>query len=813
MISSGSEWSDICGGVYAHTWTSDTINIWHFARKNVPKDISSGTPDPLKWPVPTGAFSVVEDKGCDFSNHFRDHVLTIDTTIGGDWAGSEGSLTAAHCPTNIEDIVEDPRNFDSARWNINYIHLASTLPLCPHLKTEAMATELSQQYAFRAQKSIGLVGGSPDYIVAPNFEVPDVPARIYHYSADGRLYAYALPTVVRIFQAEGAQLLLDLPIPNVVDLKFSPRGTYLSTWERPLKLEDGSQHKNLRVFSSSTGEELIGFTQKGQDGWDLQYTISESHAIRLVGPEIQVFRPSEWSKGVVDKLKVEGATSVSLSPGLNPSVAVFVAEKKGQPASIRIYGLLSLNSPPTCQKTFFKADRSQIKWNDLGTQVLLLTQTEVDNSNKSYYGETGLYLLSAAGNFDCRVTLDKEGPIHDFAWSPTSKEFGVVYGFMPAKTMLFDQRVRTIYDFGSSPHNFISFNPQGRLVALAGFGNLAGKMDIFDRRTLTKVCTIDAPNTSYCDWSPDGRFLMTATLSPRLRVDNGIKIYHCSGGLMHVQLVEELYQASWRPTPVDKVAPFAAQLPAAPAPSASVREFAAIAKPVPTRPAGAYRPPGARGLATPAIFKREDEGGAARVPTSGTATPPRMYNRSPAPGSGPQNSGGYQNGGGGYGAQNGGRRHKNRKRKGKKDGEEGQGGNQNQNQGGNQKQRKERGDRERGTPNGEQGEDAGRPSIEVTPVNGEAAPNGTGKLHNGNANGTLYIPPPDLAVDGESPLTSGLDSALDPVAKKARNLNKKLKAIEELKEKAKRGERLEATQLKKMEGEAEIRKELASLGV
>ncbi|KAJ6455956.1 eukaryotic translation initiation factor eIF2A-domain-containing protein [Mycena vitilis] len=704
-----------------------------------------------------------------------------------------------------------------------------------------MATELSQQYSFRAQKSIGLVGGSPDYIVAPNFEVPDVPARIYHYSADGRLYAYALPNVVRIFQAEGAQLLQELPIPNVADVKFSPRGTYISTWERPVKLEDGSQHKNLRVFSSSTGEELIAFTQKSQDGWDLQYTISESHAIRLVGPEIQVFRPAEWSKGIVDKLKVEGATSVSLSPGLNPSVAVFVAEKKGAPASIRIYGLLSLNSPPTCQKTFFKADRSQIKWNDLGTQVLLLTQTEVDNSNKSYYGETGMYLLSAAGNFDCRVTLDKEGPIHDFAWSPTSKEFGVVYGFMPAKTMVFDQRVRTIYDFGASPHNFISFNPQGRLIALAGFGNLAGKMDIFDRRTFAKVCTIDAPNTSYCDWSPDGRFLMTATLSPRLRVDNGIKIYHCTGPLMHVQLIEELYQASWRPTPVDKVAPFAQALPPAPTPNASVQEFQAVAKPVPTRPAGAYRPPGARGLATPAIFKREDEGGAARVPTNGTATPPRPYSRSPAPGA-PGAPNGYNGGngngnGGGYGGQqNGGnRRHvpgaahtpspgpeggekkNNRKRKGKKDGEEGQGQGQQQNQGqnANQKQRKEKGERAaNGSGNGEQGEDAaGRPSIEVsTPVNGSGAATPNGKLQNGNGSGTLFIPPADLAVDGDSPLTSALDSALDPVAKKARNLNKKLKAIDELKEKAKRGERLEATQLKKMEGEAEIRRELATLG-
>ncbi|KAK0936804.1 hypothetical protein LTS01_026157, partial [Friedmanniomyces endolithicus] len=33
----------------------------------------------------------------------------------------------------------------------------------------------------------------------------------------------------------------------------------------------------------------------------------------------------------------------------------------------------------------------------------------------------------------------------------------------------------------------------------------------------------------------------------------------------------------------------------------------------PSKPAGAYRPPGARGTATPLAFKREDEGGAAFV--------------------------------------------------------------------------------------------------------------------------------------------------------------------------------------------------------
>ncbi|KAJ8590702.1 translation initiation factor eIF-2A [Rhizopogon salebrosus TDB-379] len=661
-----------------------------------------------------------------------------------------------------------------------------------------MASQLSQQYAFRAQKSMGLVGGTPTYTPFEGFAASDVPARTYHYSPDGRLFAYTLPSVVRIYLAEGAQLLQELSVPNIFELKFSPRGTYLSTWERPVKLEDGTQHKNLRVFSASTGEELISFSQKSQENWDLQYTMSESHAIRLVTQEIQVYRPADWGKGIVDKLRVEGASMVSLSPGLNPSIAVFVAEKKGAPASVKIYGLSTLSGAPTCSKTFFKADRAQIKWNDLGTQVLLLTQTEVDNSNMNYYGETGMYLLSAAGNFDCRVTLDKEGPIHDVSWSPNSKEFGVVYGFMPAKTTLFDQRVRTLHDFGSSPHNYISFNPQGRLVALAGFGNLAGKIDIFDRKTLTKICTIDAPNTSFCEWSPCGRFLLTATLSPRLRVDNGIKVWHCTGGLMHVQMVEELYQASWRPTPLDQAPAFGPTIPVAPQPSLSVLTAALTAKPIAAKPAGAYRPPGARGLATPAIFKREDEGGAPRMPTgSGSATPPRRGpNRSPNPPgsmgyangtSTPPNGNGnghYQNGngrqrnvpgappktpsavGGGVGSE---KAKKKGKKREKASGEAGSGA---------------------ATPTGAAGEASVRPSIDVTvQVNGTQTP------------GQSSVPP-----------TPGAES-LDPVAKKVRNLNKKLKAIEELKEKASRGDRLEATQLKKIEGEAEIRKELSSLGI
>ncbi|KAJ7439545.1 hypothetical protein B0H11DRAFT_2205753 [Mycena galericulata] len=101
------------GGVYAHTWTSDAIKIWHFPREKVPADIMSGNPSPSMWGSPQGAFQ--GSPGCDFSQHFQNHVLTIDKTLCGDWENNRQSLKAAGCPTDCAALVADPTNFDVAK--------------------------------------------------------------------------------------------------------------------------------------------------------------------------------------------------------------------------------------------------------------------------------------------------------------------------------------------------------------------------------------------------------------------------------------------------------------------------------------------------------------------------------------------------------------------------------------------------------------------------------------------------------------------------------------------------------------------------
>ncbi|KAL9631152.1 MAG: hypothetical protein Q9164_006041 [Protoblastenia rupestris] len=427
----------------------------------------------------------------------------------------------------------------------------------------------------------------------------------------------AAPT--QLAYASIGHVVATLHIQNVFELGFSPFGTFIITWQRPSKEENGDAVKNLTVWRVVGGDSFAGhskhmvvgrFVQKSASGWILQYTQDERFCARIVTNEVHLYESVDLAT-VWNKVRVEGVTNFAISPGEDHAIAVFVPERKGLPAAVEVFRVPNFDAP-ILRKNFFKGDKVQLKWNKDGTSLVALAQTEVDKSGKNYYGETTLYLMSVKDGFDSRIDLDKDGPIHDVTWSPNSKEFGVVYGYMPAKATLFDTRANTIHTFPLRPRNTILFSPHGRHVLIAGFGNLAGQMDVYDlKKNNTKICTIEASNASVCEWSPDGKHILTATTSPRLRVDNGVRIWHISGGLMYNEDLQELYHVTWRPqtTTQDLLED---PLRLIPTPHASALSYLGTVK-TPSKPAGAYRPPGARGQVTPLAFKREDEGGAAYV--------------------------------------------------------------------------------------------------------------------------------------------------------------------------------------------------------
>lgn len=679
-----------------------------------------------------------------------------------------------------------------------------------------MSGSTPTQFAYRTLKSIGLLDAYPNYVDLSGFVKPEGNNRCCIYSPCGKWFAWATPEDVKVAAAETGKVHTTLPADNVHELGFSPQGSYVITWQRPTKQEDGSTSKNLKVWRTDTAEHVVEFVQKSQTGWNLQYTHDEKYCARAVTNEIQFYESAKMDT-VWGHLRVEGVSDFSLSPGKNYSIAAFVPERKGQPAMVKVYQVPNW-STILSQKSFYKADRVQLKWNKLGTAVLVFAQTDADKTGKSYYGETNLYLITVAGNYDCRVQLDKEGPIHDVEWSTDSTEFGVVYGFMPAKTTLFDGRANVVYQLPPGPRNTISFSPHARFVLVAGFGNLQGQIDIYDRPAgMRKITTIESSNPSICEWSPDGLHILTATTSPRLRVDNGVMIWHYTGGLMYKSDMEELYHVCWRPQPTS-VHPLPNPIPTAPTPHSSALSHTATA--TPKKATGAYRPPHARGSETPLHFKREDEGGAARIYANGGSSggmngfgkgrrrevpgvaPAEKLPPGAAPGGGVSLAGTGAGADEEQGLSKAALKNKKKREAAKKaKADAGTGGGEVDREG-RASPRAPNGSRSksRNAQNG-RGRSKSRPRGDGPPKD---APIGPRKKHDKHHEAEQDKQP-------ENSQQSVQEDSAGQDDKKVRGLLKKLRAIEELKQRLAKGEKLEDTQLKKIKTEDGVKKELAAL--
>lgn len=182
---------------------------------------------------------------------------------------------------------------------------------------------------------------------------------------------------------------------------------------------------------------------------------------------------------------------------------------------------------------------------------------------------------------------------------------------------MFDARANVTNALPTAPRNTMLFSPNSKYVIIAGFGNLQGTMDIYERQGMKKITTIDAANTSHCEWCPDSRHILTATTSPRLRVDNGIKIWHYKGQLVYTEDHQELFYATMRPQKPEDFPPRASS--PGPEPHSSVT--GSITKPA-SAPKGAYRPPHARGrpeeTSTKHYFRDAEDG----EPNGATASQP-----------------------------------------------------------------------------------------------------------------------------------------------------------------------------------------------
>lgn len=139
-----------------------------------------------------------------------------------------------------------------------------------------------------------------------------------------------------------------------------------------------------------------------------------------------------------------------------------------------------------------------------GTSTLIQTSTLHDETGNSYYGLHKLMYFNPEQKKLTQVYCP-QGPIHDVAWSPNSKNFIVISGFMPATAVLYKKDCTPLFEFGKHHRNTIRWSPFSRFVMLGGFGNLSGDMDFWDLTQMKVVGSIKSPASLSHHWSPDGR--------------------------------------------------------------------------------------------------------------------------------------------------------------------------------------------------------------------------------------------------------------------------------------------------------------------
>ncbi|ERL91840.1 eukaryotic translation initiation factor 2A [Dendroctonus ponderosae] len=420
------------------------------------------------------------------------------------------------------------------------------------------------------------------------------------FSPDGSYLAYANEATITVLKTDDWSPVATILDTRAYSLAFSPKGTFLMTWE-PFAVSNANPQgsPNLKLYKTDGGKLIKSFTQKKQGNWEPQWSNDEKLFTRLVNTDIVFYEDCNFER-IVTRLTGHKVISYKLSPNVGTYFLLcHTLGPPGQPSFGRLFKYPEFdNQQAIANKSFFQADKVDFLWNSKGNNALLLTSTEVDKTGGSYYGKQGLHFIGLNGHTSM-VTMNKEGPIYSVEWSPKNQEFCVVYGFMPAKATIFNLKCEPCFDMGTGARNSIYYNPHGNILLLGGFGNLRGQIEVWDAVNKKKIASCDAPDSTFLQWAPDSEHFLTATTAPRLRTANGFKIWHYSGALLYENnwpQGEELYEVQWKAFPKLTFKE----------PEISGKKVEGIAPSQPIASKQAYRPPSARNRAV-VTFKLHDD--------------------------------------------------------------------------------------------------------------------------------------------------------------------------------------------------------------
>ncbi|KAJ8303820.1 hypothetical protein KUTeg_018613 [Tegillarca granosa] len=257
-----------------------------------------------------------------------------------------------------------------------------------------MTEILMTPHNIRGSDGLWMINGPPKIGTRPDFS-GDTSNRIkvMTFSRDGSHLAWCNGTKVIIKDTGTFSTVQEFDKPKAIELKFSPQGTILAIWENyTVNQETQKGNPNLHLYNVRTGSLVKSLIQRKQTK-DPKWTNDEKICCRNVNNELHFFEENEFDN-IKTKLHMQKISDFSLAKSGPPyTVAGYVPGSKGQPSFVRIYRYPNFGGPQAAlaNKSFYKSDDVQMKWNSTGTALLVLTSTE--SSEQSYYGDQGLHFM------------------------------------------------------------------------------------------------------------------------------------------------------------------------------------------------------------------------------------------------------------------------------------------------------------------------------------------------------------------------------------------------------------------------------------
>lgn len=338
-------------------------------------------------------------------------------------------------------------------------------------------------------------------------------------------------------------------------LDWSPKERYLVTSNKQDRLGPKDTNWCIQVWDVRTQKMMRGFDKGSTRSWPaFKWSHQDKYFARTGEDVISIYETP--SMGLLDKksIKETGVQQIEWSPTQN-ILAYWVPEQDNVPAKVALIEIPSRKL--IREKHLYSVSDVKMHWQSAGDYLCVKMARK--KTKKTTVQNFEIFRLNSK-NIPVE-TVEMEEEVIAFAWEPKGHRFALIHGNINNPDVSFykckKNSLEKIKTLEARPANCLYWSPTGNYIVLAGLGDKNGQLDFVDTQEWTTTASTEHVMCTDVEWDPSGRFVITSVTQSiqldqgnfRATMENGYKLWSCSGTLLQTVSADQFYQVHWRPRP------------------------------------------------------------------------------------------------------------------------------------------------------------------------------------------------------------------------------------------------------------------------